>query len=708
MSNQGLLCKVNLITHLQNRALALINIYNPENDVSFYAWLNRFEYVADVIDVPDDKMIEFFEVMVDNEVHKNVKRTISSDNLVKLDYKNMIRNYLLYFATSNEIDLHRKRFMCRKQYENETIQNYAKSLSTISTNFVSKCSLDKELYEQFLIGIRDDNMRKYLTKVPCFSFDGIVKKAIEFEENDHITHYQNEALTMINIYNAERKGTFHLWFNKFEYVADFIGVPYKKMVKFFNVMVNEKIRIKFNKDFSFMKSSIRTYEELIRNYIIYFEPSSELLFHRKRFLCRNQYEKETIENFMNNLRKILYQCFYITNIEDRLLKQFIIGIRNEELRIQLNQNDSLSITEMLTRAIAFEKANDMKHYINQTLTIINTFNPMIKNTFNEWLNKFEFVIEYFGIPNDKMVDIFNAMIENKIKEGVKKMFPCVNFSELSYDKTIYYYLRVFSPYNDDLHRNRFICRNQYERETIEKYAVNLWRIYNKCNHTNRTDKVICEQFLKGIRDNNIKTELKKISSMSFDRMVICAMKSENSYLIKKYINPALKMIPIYDKKEKLKFYEWLNKLEYVADLINVPNDKMIQFFNKMVNDNVHFDVKRNYPSINFSVLSYDEITNHYLHYLFIYNKDDVHKTRFLCRKQYEKETIEKYADSLRKLFNKCKDKNRLEKELCKQFINGIYNDGIKTYLNASPLIAFDKMVIKAKSREKYCVRKNKA
>lgn len=119
----------------------------------------------------------------------------------------------------------------------------------------------------------------------------------------------------------------------------------------------------------------------------------------------------------------------------------------------------------------------------------------------------------------------------------------LNFSELLYDEIINFYLRYFSPYEINLHRTRFICRKQYEEETIRKYADNLRKICYKCDYTLLyLEKELCKQFLCGIRDEEIKCNLSKTPILSFDVMVEKAIEFQKSDSITYNVDQATLMI----------------------------------------------------------------------------------------------------------------------------------------------------------------------
>ncbi|KAI4474384.1 hypothetical protein M0804_014890 [Polistes exclamans] len=145
--------KINLKTYYCDHALLKIDIYKPETEGLFYAWLNKFEYVADMIEVPHDKMIEFFNKMIDPNVRTSVKQTFPFVNFSEHPYKDIINFYLRHFSPY-EFDLHRARIWCREQYENETTEEYAESLQKIFYKCIPTNDLAERLFVQFVHGLR--------------------------------------------------------------------------------------------------------------------------------------------------------------------------------------------------------------------------------------------------------------------------------------------------------------------------------------------------------------------------------------------------------------------------------------------------------------------------------------------------------------------------------------------------------------------------
>ncbi|KAI4476660.1 hypothetical protein M0804_013381 [Polistes exclamans] len=631
--------KENLISYYLDEAYLKIQTYNPKKKGEFYVWLNKFEYVADLIEVPDNKMIEFFNNMVDNDVHTSIKQTLPTVNFSGLSYEEIINYYLRYFDPFNESDLHRKRFECRNQYEKETIKKYADSLRKIYNKVNYTNNREAELCKQFFNGIRDDEIRADLKHFTGITFNYMVELAIGFANVNEITLYLNPARSMIQTYSPQTEGMFCTWLNKFEYVADCVGVPDFKMIEFFNNMMNSDVHMSVRKTFYCVNFSKLSYEEILNYYLRYFSVSNVTNFYRSRFMSRNQYEEETIENYAYDLQKIYDKCNYTNHRNERLCEQFRSGIRDDKIRIQL------------------------KNYVTNTIKI----------------------------SDDRILEYFNNMVDNDVHSAVKMTYPAINLSELSYEKKINVYLHYLAP-SCDLYKTRFLSRIQFKHETIENYANSLRKLSDWCSITNRLDKVLCEQFLNGIYDNEIKTILKKLHGFSFDEMVEFASELIKFKKITTYLQPAYSRLKTFHSVNEEEFYVWLNKFEYVASIFEVSDDEIIELFNTMVHNDIHTRVQERYTCVKFSELSYEEIVNRYLRCLCLSTESYLHRKRFHCRKQYEHETIENYARVLRKIYDKCNYSDISDKILCEHFLNGINDYKIKTFIRKYPDLSFNVVV----------------
>ncbi|XP_015185950.1 PREDICTED: uncharacterized protein LOC107071452, partial [Polistes dominula] len=288
MNSGDLLHEDNLICSYQNQALTLMQVYKLEEKEEFFEWLRRFQYVANTISIPPDKIIEFFNCMVDTDVHTYVNKTYPIYDFCIFSYEDTVKHY--------SIVLYRRRFISREQYENESILEYSYNLIKIFNECHYRINPEEKLCEQFINGLQDDNIRNHLKQKPCLSFYGTVAQAMEFLKNIFLSYYKDQALIRIHCYNLGMKCDFCDWINKFEYVADSIGVPDKMMVELFKNMVDDDVHIgicvkEITPDIKFTDIP---YDEITEFYLYHLSEINENDPYRKRLQCRHQYEEETI------------------------------------------------------------------------------------------------------------------------------------------------------------------------------------------------------------------------------------------------------------------------------------------------------------------------------------------------------------------------------------------------------------------------------
>ncbi|KAI4476128.1 hypothetical protein M0804_013858 [Polistes exclamans] len=516
------------------------------------------------------------------------------------------------------------------------------------------------------------------------------------EEVKEISYYRDKALSMMRIYNKETEESFFTWLNKFEYVTDKIEVPDDKMGELIITMVNDKVNKRIERNCSYDNISELSYQALISQYLHHLNLSNEVNLYRKRFRSRNQYEKETIEKYADSLRKICNKCHYVGNIHNKLCDQFVKGIRDNVIRSLLRETPrSSSFNEKIAKAIEFSKYDLMDRYVDQALLMINSYYPSYEGVFYGWLNKFEYAANNIGVPDDKIVELFNRMVYNAVHMEVKNSFPAINFSKLLYDQVIDYYLRHFSPCEVDLHSSRLKVRKQYEKETVRNYADSLIKIYNKCYFKSDIEDSLCDLFISGLRDKFISNNLGLTLKLPFDKAVAKVIELSKRNLTWYYVHLVHPNINLYKLENEDPFHIWFNKFEYLADIVGVPDNRMIELFNNMVASDVHTNVRKASPSINFFKISYEEIIDNYHLYFSEYYEYDLHRKRFFSRIQYEKETIKTFSEKLKRIYNKLNYKSDTDFELCAQFINGIFGDDIKIHLCETLDLSFDDMVAKA-------------
>lgn len=176
------------LCYYQYRAFQLLNPY-PKGNVIFFEWLNEFEFVADLISVPEHYMVQFFQSMVENGIHIYIKTKYPDVDYFNCSYKEIINIFhYLFDSIDNEREAYRKRFVRRYQFEEETIEKYAASLEELydkCSYTVTAASKNKKMCSQFIKGIRDNEIRLLSQNYPLLNFDAVSSLAIELANKNY-------------------------------------------------------------------------------------------------------------------------------------------------------------------------------------------------------------------------------------------------------------------------------------------------------------------------------------------------------------------------------------------------------------------------------------------------------------------------------------------------------------------------------------------
>ncbi|KAI4476723.1 hypothetical protein M0804_013340 [Polistes exclamans] len=518
-----------LVSYL-NESFRMI-YHNEENEKKiFWWWLNKFEYLANITEVPDDVMAKLFIEMVHEKIHERVKKKYPAINFTELSYEEIINHYICFFNYSSEILSHRKPFQDRNDYEREAIKKYASNLQDMYNKTIYRLRIEKDIVKQYLRKFNDMDITKYFKEFPPLSLR--FRSAVKFAKAITLARYINPAFSMIKTYNSKNTGNFLEWLHKFEYVTSIIKVPDDKMLEYFNNMVDSDVHSDVELTYPLIKVSDLSYEEIINFYLEHFGTSYDL--HKTRLFCRIQYKHETIENYANSLRKLSEKCIYISELNEILREQFLNGIRDNEICTVLNKFPRLSFDEMVEFAIELTKFKKITTYLKPAISMMKTYNQITEGVFYEWVNKFEYVVDIIGIPDDKIVEFFKNMVHNDVHASVQECDPTFNFSKLSYEQIVDHYLRCLCLSTEFyLHRQRFLCRKQYEHETLKHFADSLWKIQYQCKFRDHLDERLRDQFHNGIYDENIKTYIDKYPDLPFDAIVAIAIAYSNELIFMK-------------------------------------------------------------------------------------------------------------------------------------------------------------------------------
>ncbi|KAI4472765.1 hypothetical protein M0804_015624 [Polistes exclamans] len=147
-----------------------------------FPWLNKFESVADYVEVPDHRMGEFLYSMLESPEDLNITKDESSGHSFNHSYEEIKAKFFHCYAYMNIRKLARERLRVRVQYEHETVEKYAESLKKLFDECSYRKSNRNKLKKKFLYGLYDENLRISFTNIRYLRFNEAVKKAVELRD----------------------------------------------------------------------------------------------------------------------------------------------------------------------------------------------------------------------------------------------------------------------------------------------------------------------------------------------------------------------------------------------------------------------------------------------------------------------------------------------------------------------------------------------
>ncbi|KAI4476123.1 hypothetical protein M0804_013853 [Polistes exclamans] len=149
--------------------------------MDFHVWLNYFEFLIDVLIVPDDEkllallnMIELYTLLV-------IQKKLINDRVESLSYDFLISTMNNLFSSYQEQYAARYRFDNRNQFYCESVRNYAKTLKKLISKCEFKYDTTSLLLDRLIIGLKSDLAKHKLLQTQNLTLD-IAIKLIEIIE----------------------------------------------------------------------------------------------------------------------------------------------------------------------------------------------------------------------------------------------------------------------------------------------------------------------------------------------------------------------------------------------------------------------------------------------------------------------------------------------------------------------------------------------
>ncbi|KAI4475600.1 hypothetical protein M0804_014205 [Polistes exclamans] len=119
--------------------------------------------------------------------------------------------------------------------------------------------------------------------------------------------------------------------------------------------------------------------------------------------------------------------------------------------------------------------------------------------FFQWLNAFEYIVEFLQIKYKRIVDFFFYMMETSAIEKLQQEFCMLMLFRLKYEELIFRISNVLG-YSDEtlVAESRFWDRDQFIGESPQQYMLALINLISNCNSRINTIDNLKGRFLQGL------------------------------------------------------------------------------------------------------------------------------------------------------------------------------------------------------------------
>lgn len=154
------------------------------------------------------------------------------------------------------------------------------------------------------------------------------------------------------------------------------------------------------------------------------------------------------------------------------------------------------------------------------IRLLEKFDPKCIDFLN-WLNCFEYVVDYLEVTEDIETEFLLNMVEHSVFETLVSVSAPEDPFQYSYEKLISMLEQLYSSLQGELAAEyRFKTRIQMIDETVNHYAFALNTIINKCSPDFNTSDNLLNRFINGLIIPEIRSRLLQEPNLTFYTAVI--------------------------------------------------------------------------------------------------------------------------------------------------------------------------------------------
>ncbi|KAI4476126.1 hypothetical protein M0804_013856 [Polistes exclamans] len=169
-----------ILPTLDTKVLLLIVRYN-QRLIHFFKWINYFDYVMELFDVPNDLKGQYLLFSVDVIALWKIRLKIDPVDPTVLSYEVIVSILQEIYAPMDKDIAARLYFNARFQFEGESIKHYVSALKKLSVPCNFGDILDNILLRQFIRGLINQKIVNRLTNIENLDIDKAMFIAHETE-----------------------------------------------------------------------------------------------------------------------------------------------------------------------------------------------------------------------------------------------------------------------------------------------------------------------------------------------------------------------------------------------------------------------------------------------------------------------------------------------------------------------------------------------
>ncbi|KAI4476857.1 hypothetical protein M0804_013301 [Polistes exclamans] len=159
---------------------SLLKSYDPKS-MNFLLWLNQFEYIVDLVNIENNKKVEFLISLMNLEAHLQIMQKVVPAIPLDLPYEVLISHLVELFGRFKGEWASNYCFLMRDQFIGESVEQYINALLKLRCKVSPFLKNSLSLRVRFINGIKDIRTKNVLRRMTNLTLESVVTVAMKIE-----------------------------------------------------------------------------------------------------------------------------------------------------------------------------------------------------------------------------------------------------------------------------------------------------------------------------------------------------------------------------------------------------------------------------------------------------------------------------------------------------------------------------------------------